>query len=64
MFPYGLKSGDSLPYGVVRRCPAEKKVRVSAREPVASGEGQRIPAQRPVERGPVLRSGEIRQTAG
>jgi len=49
MFPYGLKSGDSLPYGVVRRCPAEKKVRVSAREPVASGEGQRIPAQRPDE---------------
>ncbi|CAD5351878.1 protein of unknown function [Enterobacter cancerogenus] len=47
MFPYGLKSGDSLPYGVVRICPAEKKVRVSAREPVASGEGQRIPAQRP-----------------
>jgi len=47
MFPYGLKSGDSLPYGVVRRCPAEKKVRVSERERVARGEGQRIPAQRP-----------------
>jgi len=47
MFPYGLKSGDSLPYRVVRRCPAEKKVRVSERERVARGEGQRIPAQKP-----------------